>query len=351
MKRFFFSVILLLSASLSLHAQIQSSCAVPPALLRAYQNEIKDLALYRLYQIKSPDTALIEIPQAPQDTVAAAFAAVLNLGKQWEADSIFLNYCVHSWPAHPLLPASIRVKVNPDSGWTKEWANGNTITGYTALDHFLNLHSVRMVYYQYNANFSDYLNHWATLSAGSAINMKALQDSLAKFPGVLYFDRAPGYGDGDHIFYTKDSNAHLSFFAGWGDCPAGCTGFKNWKYTVSLPDCKVWKDTIRMYFTGYNDDNRRLRNCNLAPLTTTQPHTFLPATMLLSPNPAKDKLYINAQSSNSIRFRILNMVGQIVAAGVYADGPINVQALTAGLYTCILSDNTGQTSAMKFMKQ
>ena len=59
----------LLLCATNLYAQLSSNCNAPAILLSEYDLDVKDLALKRIYQIKSPDTSSIIILQSYQDTI------------------------------------------------------------------------------------------------------------------------------------------------------------------------------------------------------------------------------------------------------------------------------------------
>src|ERR1043165_5412263 len=77
------------------HAQIPSDCTVPQLLSNIFERDIKNMAIRRMFEVQSADTAFVNIPQVWIDTVAEGLAAILNAASIPQRDSIFNMYCVH----------------------------------------------------------------------------------------------------------------------------------------------------------------------------------------------------------------------------------------------------------------
>jgi hypothetical protein len=76
MKKVFLLPMLLMC--IILHAQVSSNCNVPPLLAEEYDRDVKQLATYRLFEIQSPDTVLVTIPQEDIDSISQGLAAIFN---------------------------------------------------------------------------------------------------------------------------------------------------------------------------------------------------------------------------------------------------------------------------------
>src|ERR1039458_9040298 len=98
MKSSIFSFLILVNFINITSAQIPSSCIPLPLLSSSYSDDIKDLALNRMYTVHSPDTNLINIPVIYQDSVLAGLAAIYNTDTLLQADSVYDAYCIHSFP-------------------------------------------------------------------------------------------------------------------------------------------------------------------------------------------------------------------------------------------------------------
>jgi hypothetical protein len=312
-------------------------------LQKNYLNDVRDMALQRIYAIKSPDTIAIEIPEQYQDTIWSALAAVCNLGLQYEADSVFRSFCIHRWPEQPFMGAGILLKVDTNYAWAKRLYLGSRVTGEPALDSFITRHGVAITDYFCSAG-SQSLNNWATLTASHCINLKAFGDSLRKFPGVQYYRLGSIYGDGDHIYYTRDSVSRFTFIAGRGDCPAGCTERKFWKYSVRLNDCSVNRDTIYTYNMRYPT---YMPNCNLMPASVEPAYTL--KSISVYPNPSISAINISGVSGNAF-YNIYNTTGALIKRGTYDNKQIDLSNLTPGFYTMVIQDSKA-VYIRRFVKQ
>lgn len=330
------------------NGQTTSNCVPSPALTRNYLNDAKDMALERMFSVKSPDTALIEIPQRWTDSMLSLIAAVHNLGTQYEADSIFNNYCVHRWPKQAWMPRLINLKVDTNYAWARQWYLGNKLTGNTAIDSFMSRHHVSLYSYFCSSNYSS-LNNWAGLTASQPINMQAFADSFLKFPGAQqYYLNNGTIGDGDHILLQADAAWHIRFIAGWGDCPAGCTAWKEWRYTVSKTDCSIIKDSV--FIENRYNQPRNLPNCYLTPAGIIPSSTAAAKTLTAYPNPCAAMLQLSGAPVENKAFRINDITGRLQAKGIYTRSGVDVSALPPGLYTVIISCADG-IAAGKFVKR
>ncbi len=89
-------IIVLVSLFNTAISQVPSNCTVPPLLASEYHRDITQLAVQRLFELQSPDTVLVTVPQAYIDTISNGLAAILNATSIVERDSVFNLYCVHN---------------------------------------------------------------------------------------------------------------------------------------------------------------------------------------------------------------------------------------------------------------
>ena len=78
MKKLFL-LLLALFAIINSKSQVQSDCTVPTELMTYYERDIKQLAVCRMFQIHSADTARVKIPREYIDTIAGGMAGLINL--------------------------------------------------------------------------------------------------------------------------------------------------------------------------------------------------------------------------------------------------------------------------------
>lgn len=158
-----------------LNPQQPSDCSVPSNLSSTYDLDIKQLAVKRMYEIKSPDTALFNIPTHWQDTIAEGLAAIYNSNFP-EKDTIFDILSIHL-NSHYLVTGKILVMLDSSYAWTQEWINLNQITGNSDIDSFLS---------DYDLSVTDKFHfiYTVVLETESQWNIQALANHLEGFPGV-----------------------------------------------------------------------------------------------------------------------------------------------------------------------
>ena len=343
MKLVLFVVAGLVYSSLITHAQTASSCVPAPILLSSYSKDAADLALGRIYAIHSPDTSSIAIPALCPDSVMSGLAAICNTGATIQADSVFRDYCIHSYP-HGHIQTSLQVIVDTSYAWTHWWEGSVTTTGYGALDSFMARYGFTV------GSFDWYLAGMpmAVINTGAAINSVAFADSLLHFPGVVaWYPNNSVIGVDNWIYYSRDTAAHFTFVFGWDDCLSGCINTRSWSYTV-YNDCSVSLDS--MYFSPYIPDGPVLPDCGLFPLTvvsnggTREPEVY--------PNPSSDHVALKmADYTGMIDYTIMDMSGKTLRHEVgQAGSEIDIRPLMPGTYILKSRINGGVNYYTMFCK-
>ena len=166
MKRLFFLLLVISAFAHRSGGQAKSSWRPSRSLQEAYNFDAADMALQRMYELRSPDTSLIEIPQRYLDTPMTALAAVFNLRSRYEADSVFLYYRVHRyWEFMP----EIAVKIHPDSNWVWGHCLYTLQTGNPALNGFIKRYGVYLTSYQNSPKYPRVMNNWLWLASNHPI--------------------------------------------------------------------------------------------------------------------------------------------------------------------------------------
>jgi hypothetical protein len=336
-------MVLLFFSSIHLFAQVPSSCVPTPLLSSAYSHDVKDMALSRIWAIRSPDTALIDIPAIHQDSVIKGLAAIWNLGAALESDSVFGNYCIHTKP-YGFAKYSLKVSLDTSYPWTHQWAALHTTTGFGSLDSFMILHGFTVTHYFSLSHYND-----ATITTSHTLNMKAFADSLALFPGVIYTYNDPVVGNGNTISYQKDftQTQTYTFYAGWGDCAAGCTSGKIWTYKVDSL-CNV---TLSVFRHGFEPIDYPLPNCNRFPIGVRQISNEF--TVSIYPNPVGDMMQVSIDGgiNEKVLFTLTDIYGKVLLTGtIRSDATLNLSNLPKGLYVLNVIDNNGRTHNEKVVK-
>ncbi len=328
-------------------AQVASSCTVPATLRITHDRDARDMALSRMYETHSPDTAFIEVPDRQIDTIMAGLAAIYNLDTALQADSVFKRWCLHT--THGFAYSTISVKVDTNYPWALQWAAMLTTTGYTDLDNFLSIHGFYLTGY-FSSSWSADLNNTATLKTTHVLNMQAFADSILLFPGVEYVEIQPNIGSGNLIWY-QDSTQTYSFYLGWGDCPAGCTSSKMWKYKVD-DACNV---TLVSVFKSGDEVYPPLppQPCGYP---TTPPmgvynSTPLLATINVYPVPATNELHVTNAQCEHMNYVLADMYGRSVMTGTLdSSATISIAGIAPGLYIINLLMPNGQVYRQRIIK-
>jgi Secretion system C-terminal sorting domain len=297
-------------------AQVASSCVVPSLLESEYKRDVAQLAAYRLYQLQSSDTDLVQIPQAHTDSIYAGLAAIFNAASIPERDSVFNLYCVHN--LNPFAGfgayAGFIVKVDTNYAWTQAWQNLNTLTGDPLMDTILSKYNLTITNF-YNWTIGNY----AELSVDSSWNTDALMDSINLVPGVLFAELNSYVGVSGKITYEKvGTGKYYNFYFEYADCFDGCDAYRNWKFKVNS-DCSV--EYLGFENWCYWDQFGTLGLCPFpAPINC---NTFTPIeeideaneSVVIFPNPSTGLFqmdFIGMKIQENATLTIFNVLGEII---------------------------------------
>jgi hypothetical protein len=335
MKKLYAIIILLVIPTFSF-SQVLSDCASNQSILfNAYKKDINFLAVERLFQIHHPDTAKIIVPSIHTDSIQKAILGVFNLGTQLEADSVFSHHCIHE---HYASANTIYVAVDTSFAWTQAWQNLQINTSNVALNNFINAYGFSVLYFNLNSG---------VLQTNQSLNLKAFRDSLETFAGVGYTWDDNAAGDGNRIKYNiVNGNQQLNFTLGWGDCPAGCTSFKTWKYTVA-PNCQVTAQ-LPTISNGFGEPEPTPTGCNLVPNSIANINQK--EATIIYPNPAQN--YIEIKNANQFKTYSLQSIDGIFVRGEKEiKAKIEIQNIPSGIYILTLTDKNKQPYFYRVVKE
>lgn len=128
----------------------------------------------------------------------------------------------------------LSIVVDTSFSWTRNWADGEVVTGVQALDSLVQVYNLNLEYYlEENGEGKG----WATLSGDEILNIPVLMG---------YFDGIDGIMEVGHTGYIADMpnvTAHyegddlvLNYSRGYIDCTGGCVHSASFRVT---PDCLV----------------------------------------------------------------------------------------------------------------
>ena len=280
------NLILLILVTTTAFAQVQSNCDRSWGLNEYYERDITDLALTRLFEIQSPDTNQIVIPEIYKDTIWSGLSAIYNAVSISQRDSIFDIYCIHNSPdyASPKYPA-IYIIMDTTYDWTSNWQNGNITTGYDELDLFINSYN----YYIQTSNINSDI---VILNTEMALNPNAVSDSIENFNGIILAIPDNVTFNGNKIEYSKIQNFQFfDFTLAWGDCLSGCINKHKWKFKVNYLDCTVEYLGLESYVIA---EFPNPTNCNITSIENNNINSK--NIVLIYPNPTSDFLTIESES-------------------------------------------------------
>jgi hypothetical protein len=344
MKSVIFLILVLMIMESSRGQIVPSDCTPSDVLVDYYTWDVRNLTLQRMFGLNSPDTALVRIPQAWQDTIMEGMAAISNAVPVPERDSVFNLYCVHDIAfSQYSITKELMVSVDTAYEWTQAWQNLVTLTGDPMIDTIVTRYALEVSEF-YNWSFANV----ALLATDSLWNIYALIDSLEAVPGVIYAE--PNYllGTAGKILYQKaGADRTFEFWFEWNDCFDGCDNAHAWKFKV-YEDCSV-------EYLGFEDwwvfnylPLPLPLNCNL--FSAANQIVPEPAFRVF-PNPASDRITLIMNDTRRTGYFLTDPAGRTLRSGSF-DGQtvLDISELPAGYYMLQLEEG-GKHFYQKVLKR
>ncbi len=338
------------------HAQVPSSCTVPQLLASEYNWDIKSMALRRIFDIKSPDTAQIRIPQAWQDTIAEGLAAIFNATSIPERDTVFNLYCIHDVNPYRLYTLGHEILLNVDLGqsWTQAWQNLNSITGNAYIDTLMTKYHLKVTDF-FNWSIGDY----ALLRTDSLWNTHTLIEAFKQDPAVFQGEVNRTYTFGNTLgkieYQQAGAYRFYYFYFEFHDCSDECDNYRRWQFKVN-PDCSV-------QYQGYTDwgfyGNFSVPfpppiNCNTFPISTQEYQ--LKESYKIYPNPAKNEVTVSwdTKYTGSASFVLYDLNGRELKriTGIdQAEIKVDLGDLSSGIYSFLVFEKNKALASGKLCKE
>lgn len=328
----------LLLSSLTIFAQISSSCNSSPTFDNSYYEDVQELAIMDMLASNSSDTGSVGvIPSYSQDVLRALAAVANTASPSNEADSIFNLYCIHNnREVNRQVNYELLVSLDPTVPWTSNWLNLTTPSGNTAIDNLLagQAYSIRKPF--------TFLPNLIELTFTNLVNIKPLKQLLTGMSGVNYAETTPLIGDGNYISHSKVGNtSYLDFSLGWDDCSSGCIRRRVWSYSVDLSTCTV------TYLGATGDPTSNFSNgpasqasCNILlsnPFFATQARS-----LQVYPNPSSNLLYV---AGDIHQVKLYNTLGTLL---IHTSNPtalesLDISHLPKGVYVLVVNEGITRT--------
>ena len=248
MKSIFLSFFVLFLGIGALRAQ--PNCDAPEPIRAFYHEDAKQLAV-RMMQMFQTYQDSVAIPDVLYKQAMRALLAVYNAVQIPERDTVVECLALHTFPRINMY--SISVGLDANATWAQNLGNGIIPTGNAEVDGLLSHYNLSN-----SSSFSIGNLIFVTLSTPDALNPVALATQFDAIPGVEFAEQNGTFGDGSDITFqpTLIEDVELTYRAAWGDCPAGCTSSRNWKFRIKL-DCgaqllDVWGEELPQEFACNN---------------------------------------------------------------------------------------------------
>jgi hypothetical protein len=296
---------------------------VSPQLLEAYDFDVSQLAIKRIYETNSPYQDSISIPSVIKDTIWEGLNAVFNSFSIPERDSIFDIYCIHDYNCNAKPVQMVLVVVDTQYSWLDKWKQGETQTGYEELDEFLSIY-----------NFRQYWVGYACLETETVINLPPFLDSLKKFNGIVdAVDYTAGSCCHDKIGYSiSDALRYYTFELGFGPAQFYCLNTFTWEFQVDQ-ECRVELTQSKHLIRDPNSyPNEVIENCKITSIKQKADFNMdLPIN--INPNPAKDVVCLSTESALKYKITIHDMQGRKLYDNIFhQELKISVLDYCSGVY-------------------
>jgi hypothetical protein len=124
-------------------------------------------------------------------------------------------------PFQEWFPGAVWLTLTPDA--YLDYQNG-TFAGFDSI--FIELGAAEI-----NLSFFNPSIRYMSLAFGEVYHSQRVAELFRDIEGVEYADAEWSAGDGNHILL--EPNHHYTIVQGFGDCPAGCTASKAWRFAVT----------------------------------------------------------------------------------------------------------------------
>lgn len=198
---------------------------VPPALRAAYFEDASRLALRDLLRV---GFGQIAIPRESIQPYYDALVLVHNATPLPARDTVVDVYAIHTFP-NPTT-RSLLLQLVGSEPWVQRLARGEIPTGEQTVDDLLARYSLSLGSV-YTMHDGDVL---VTLGPQEPLNILALAPLFRGTRGVRFSEPNGAVGDGNDIAGSiGSSRVLLNYSFGSGDCPAGCTERRFYRFAVS----------------------------------------------------------------------------------------------------------------------
>lgn len=303
-----------------------STCDMNDTISIHYKDDADRLAVRHTHKILNTYKDSVIIDEQLSNRYLKAFIAVYNATNLPARDTVVKWLNIHTL-ASPHL-RDFFISADSNLLWMKNLRYNVSPCGQPIIDAAISKYGLQKKNFLANPSM---LKHYALFDASFNINTLPLSYMIyGQIPGVM--------GAGQNILSLDASNVtdslninfiDLAFAYRWGDCYSGCMYSKNWIFRV-YNDCSV--------------EYRGTYGNQLPVWASIQKQTNLLPDVKIYPNPAKDKVYIDATDSNVSSLNIFDVLGSEVLKVEIENrkAEIDISKLGKGIYIICLHSETGQ---------
>jgi len=201
------------------------TCDAPNDIKKMYWDDAIYLSNNLIFSDSLSYMDSVDVPPFYLDTVLWALLAVYNA--HLPATDSVIGYKIHSF-ALPLNPITVEETAN--ASWVKQLRLGNIPTGDIAIDSLMEKYSLKPIR-RIRAT-----SRQVDFGTDLPVNPNALAKAFRKLPTVKRaFEHLPVmmHSLGKSITAKRHPDyITLTYYLGWGDCPAGCTASHQWVFNV-----------------------------------------------------------------------------------------------------------------------
>ncbi len=215
---------------------VSSSCTANSTIKELYIKDAERMALrIILSDANHPwkDSVVIYRPQVGE--ILQGLLAVHNGFNMPYRDTVIAVYGIHSH--EDIVLDRLLVEVDQSFNWVQQWKLGNQISGNNTVDNIMDKYGLTLDnYYQWS------IGDYAMVKSSESLNLNALAKVFESVPGVLSAEVDAVIGGGNDITYInhpEDNYKEYIYSVGYGDCPAGCTKRRYYRFHVITDACRL----------------------------------------------------------------------------------------------------------------
>ncbi|MEP7234952.1 MAG: T9SS type A sorting domain-containing protein [Ignavibacteriota bacterium] len=323
-----------------------SNCSAPDSVVNLYSEDAAKIAFGIMIQRSAYYHDSINIPQTLQDTFLRALIAVHN--SRIPASDTMLGRIVLSNFHGPIFVHAnyieidytysfrrLRIKIDTTVQWEKNIAEHKIPSGNHPIDSLMNVYGIGMdsvtSFYQKFKYLSLHTKSYYNIAA-IAEEWNKLSDTLTEASPISFATIPNGLVD---IKATiEDSNIHLTYLFGWGDCPSGCNSTHYWSFTI-YPDCSVTLDSSygsRMFSQSVSANVQKNDQLNIYP------------------NPGSQDITVEVSPQTILE--IFDLEGKLAQRILCTRKlqPVSLPTIPRGIFVIKATDKQGEIKTTKFIK-